>query len=458
MKEHLTDADLQDLVTGEAVSTRWVRRLLHLRHCDSCQQRAEELFPGRGLKIVDRLFPSLSAASEDPDGPGGDVWVDLQRVPDPVLRQVLEVNLKLAREEERAVQIWRRFRDQAPERWWLLARNFPGFTTLGMANLLLREARRLWRRNARRSELLTRLSLELLESLERSEYDLRCVEETRALAWGYLANVLRVQDRLREAEEALSNGERHLAEESVTERAWLRRFRAALSKDQRRYREALEASREARALFCRLRERKAEAWMVIQEALILKESGMYVKARSLLEGLVEGFEEAIVGPEVYFIAVQHLTVALARGGNGLEARRWLKEVEERSAAFPEAVTQARIVWTRGLVKGAVGDWERAVEEFAEAQRVFVEFGRAFDAALVSLDLAASYLEQGRVGEAARLAAEMLPIFESLEIEREALAALLLFVKSLRQEQATVEAVREAAHRLRTAPPAQVASS
>jgi len=459
MKEHLTDGDLQELVGGEAVSTRWVKRLLHLRHCDSCQQRAEELLPGRGLKIVNRLFPSLSAASRDPDGPDGQVWVDLNCVPDAVLRKVLELNTKLAREEERAVQLWHRFRDHKPERWSLLARNHPGFATLGMVELLLRESRRFWRRDGRRAELLTRLALEIHGRLQATEYDDRCLTETGALVRGYLANALRIQDRFAEADVWLKEAEGQLSQDSaLLETAWLRRFRAALAKDQRLLPAALEAAREARRLFCRVRASKDEGWMLLQESFILGDMGSLEESTELVERFLRVFEEETVGRELYFVAIQHLTVNLARDCKGVPARRWLQEVQRRAPEFPEALTQARVVWTRGLVLHALGDWDRAVEEFLQSRDVFVEYGHAYDAALVCFDLAASHLEIGQPGAAAQLAAEMLPIFESLEIEREALAALLLFVKSLRQEQATVAAVREAAHRLRTAPPAQVASS
>lgn len=459
MKEHLTDAELQELVGGEAISTRWVKRLLHLRHCDSCQQRAEELCPGRGLKIVNRLFPSLSAASRELDGPDGQVWVDLSCVPDAVLRQVLELNTKLAREEEKAVQLWHRFRDHKPERWSLLARNHRGFATLGMVELLLRESRRFWRRDGRRSELLSRLALEIHGRLRATEYDDRCLEEAGALIRGYLANALRIQDRFAEADAWLKQAECQVSEDSaLLETAWLRRFRAALAKDLRLFSGALEAAREARRLFRHMRASKDEGWMLLQESFILGDMGSLEESTELVEQFLRAFEEGSVGRELYFVAIQHLTVNLARDCRGVSARRWLREVERRAPEFPEALTQARVVWTRGLVHGAVGHWERAVEEFLKSRDIFVEYGRAYDAALVCFDVAASHLEMGQPSEAAQLAAEMIPIFESLEIEREAVAALLLFVKSLRQERATVEAVREAAHRLRTAPPAQAASS
>ena len=48
---------------------------------------------------------------------------------------------------------------------------------------------------------------------------------------------------------------------------------------------------------------------------------------------------------------------------------------------------------------------------------------AYDTALVSLDLASLYAEQGRMAELKRIAEEMVPFFSSRQIHREALAAL-----------------------------------
>ena len=64
---------------------------------------------------------------------------------------------------------------------------------------------------------------------------------------------------------------------------------------------------------------------------------------------------------------------------------------------------------------------------------FIKQEIPFDAALVSLDLAAVYLKQDRIHELKRLAAEMLAVFQSLVIHPEALAAYTLFSEAVRRE-------------------------
>lgn len=66
----------------------------------------------------------------------------------------------------------------------------------------------------------------------------------------------------------------------------------------------------------------------------------------------------------------------------------------------------------------------------------------YDMALVSLDLAVIYLEQGHTQKVKELAREMRPIFYREQVHREALAALKLFCESAAQETATAGLARQ----------------
>lgn len=216
--------------------------------------------------------------------------------------------------------------------------------------------------------------------------------------------------------------------------------------------QALRAVRKAKRLFQQLRDPDLPL-LVLLEALVVQESGELHESEKLIRRLLEDPPEQPLSPEAHFLAIQHLTVALALQGRGTEAHRFLREVEMRAGEFPEPLSQARLVCTRGLVFDALADWPRAAACYRKARQVFAKWEIAYDVALVSLDLAAVELEQGHTAEAAKLASEMLPIFRSLNIERESLAALHLLARALRQSEATVAAVREAAWLLR-APGAQ----
>lgn len=78
--------------------------------------------------------------------------------------------------------------------------------------------------------------------------------------------------------------------------------------------------------------------------------------------------------------------------------------------------------------------------FLHVRRSLTAEDNGYDTAMVSLDLALVYARQGRAADLKRLAEEMHAVFESQEIHREALAALLLFQQAAREERLSVERV------------------
>jgi hypothetical protein len=70
--------------------------------------------------------------------------------------------------------------------------------------------------------------------------------------------------------------------------------------------------------------------------------------------------------------------------------------------------------------------------------------------MASLDLALLYLREGRTAEVQPLAAEMVALFESRDVHREALAAVHLFQEAAQREEVTAGVVREVAGRLEAA--------
>lgn len=88
--------------------------------------------------------------------------------------------------------------------------------------------------------------------------------------------------------------------------------------------------------------------------------------------------------------------------------------------------------------------ENAEEGFRLVRDGFLQEGNAYDAALVALELATMYAEQGRTGEVKALAEEMVPAFEAQDVHRETLAALILFRDAARTEKVTLAFLGELA--------------
>ncbi len=72
----------------------------------------------------------------------------------------------------------------------------------------------------------------------------------------------------------------------------------------------------------------------------------------------------------------------------------------------------------------------------------------YDAALVSLDLALLFAQEGCHEDLKRLASELMPIFEARDVHREAIVALLMFRQACEEERVTVDLVRQFAAYLR----------
>ncbi len=134
----------------------------------------------------------------------------------------------------------------------------------------------------------------------------------------------------------------------------------------------------------------------------------------------------------------------------MEAQYLYREARPLYRDFPDAWAQNRRKWVRAKIARGLGQEKLAETLFLIARDGFVAEGVPYDTALVSLEIATLYAEQGRPADLRRLAEEMVPIFSSLQIHREALAALAFLKQAIEAENATVELVASVADYLRRA--------
>jgi hypothetical protein len=119
-------------------------------------------------------------------------------------------------------------------------------------------------------------------------------------------------------------------------------------------------------------------------------------------------------------------------------------------SFPDAWTQNRRKWVKGRITRGLGQLRQAEALFLAAREGFLAEGIPYDTALVSLEIALLYVEQGRTAELKQLAVEMVPIFSSRHIHREALAALSFLQQALAGEAVATEVVARVADYLKRA--------
>jgi tetratricopeptide (TPR) repeat protein len=98
-------------------------------------------------------------------------------------------------------------------------------------------------------------------------------------------------------------------------------------------------------------------------------------------------------------------------------------LEEEGSAPVDAL---RMDWSAGRILAEAGQYGESLAVFETARNGFVELGLAAEAGQISLDLSLSLLQLGRVQELKEVAQEMLPIFRSRLLHKEAFAAVQFF--------------------------------
>ena len=132
-------------------------------------------------------------------------------------------------------------------------------------------------------------------------------------------------------------------------------------------------------------------------------------------------------------------VNLCHLGLFAEAKEGLPEL--RKLILAKSADEVRLRWLSGRVAVGLGQRAEARRAFERARREFEQRRNAYDNAMVSLDLAILHLEDGRSTPVAQLAEQMMWVFASQRVHREALAALRLFVEAALAGNATADFAR-----------------
>lgn len=333
----------------------------------------------------------------------------------------------------------------------LLLRNDLRYQTWGLFELLVERALEMATRDASYAEELGLLALRLADHLDPLVYDPELVADLRGRAWAHIGNARRVRSDFRGAEEAFDRADsclRRGTQESV-ERAIFLDLKASLRRAQRRFEEASKLLRRAVAIFLQYGHRHRAGRSLVNISMVHHYAGRPEQGIPLLYQalqLIDSEQE----PRLLLCARHNLIDYLASSGRYLEAQNLYRETRPLYRDFPDAWVQNRRKWVRGRIAQGLGQARLAESLFLAARDGFVEEGIPYDTALISLELASLYAEQGRTADLKRLAQEMVPIFSSLQIHREALAALTFLKQAMEAERASLELVNRVESYLRLA--------
>jgi tetratricopeptide (TPR) repeat protein len=417
---HPDPSTLERFFAGELSAEQDRRLQRHVFTCASCEDLLIELLPlseGGHQTVIRRIVAAQQPAA-------------LQR------------RLDLEAERLEASSLWEELRRHDSEGRRRLVANRT-YQTWGLFELLVDQSRDTLPQEPRAAEDLARLALAIAERLDADFYGDSAVEAAQVKAWTHLANALRVLADFRQAEQAFRKAETHLARSWLdpVDEALILELKGAMRRAQGRYGEALELLDGAIALYREVNESHHHGRALMVKGLTLQyqdepETAAECFRTSLF--LLDGLRE----PRLLVMSQCNLIGCLHDSGRSAEAAPLIPEARALIEQVGKRSDLLRLTWIEGKVRTALGQWATAERAFHWIREGFVEDGLAFDAALVSLDLAGLYVRQGKTAEAQRLAAEMLPVFRSHDVPREALGALIVFQRAAEMEQLTLGLVEE----------------
>jgi len=290
---------------------------------------------------------------------------------------------------------------------------------------------------------------------------LRWTEDRRNLPWlapllaraeAHRANALRVAGDLPDAERLFTRLRRLTAERPLTDpsaRAEIASLEASMQIDLRRFDEAEERLAAAAADY-RLAARPAGvARVLLKSANLTFTLGEPLKSLHLLEEAATALSPSH-DPLLVAAIVTCRVNALCDLDRAGEARPLLQQHRDLYCDRDDEHLAAIFTLLLGRVALGTGHLDDAEAHLAEARDRLLAVDRDYDALVTSLYLADALLAAGRTAELKRLAAELVPLFTSREVTREALAALRLLARAAKSEGVTAAVLTKVRERLQTA--------
>ena len=428
MNDHPPRETLEAFLVGELTS--WERRdvVLHLlTSCGECQSVLEPI----GAMMFKPGTPCVAAADESLyTGPIEAAFGAVRERKAALERERAEAQLKMAQ------LLYGRGRNGEA-----LFSDQPGFWTWGLCEALLGMSWDLRASDPAGMLNLAELAVEASERLDPALCGAEPLADLRTQAWSGLANACRVSDHLALAETAMARAceARKEGTGSPLLRARLAELSASLLCDQRQFPSAFRLLDLADRLYRRHGEMHDAGRTLITKGLHTgytgdPEEGIRLIARGLRR------IERDLDPRLVFEALHNILLFRVELGDFRAARQQLWEMRPLYAVHADRIAQVKLRWIEGKIFVGLCDLERAEAALLQAKEAFAAEGLTYDGALISFDLAAIWLRQGKTLQVHHLASEMLETFRARYIAREALASLLMLRDAAGRNEATLDLI------------------
>jgi hypothetical protein len=277
--------------------------------------------------------------------------------------------------------------------------------------------------------------------------------DLRFRAWAELGNALRVADDFVGAEQAFDTALGHWTAGTLDETLLARYLdlRASLYRARREFNSAQAALAVACSIYLRYGQRHLAGRAMIGHAIHTGLAGEPEAALQLISNglfLVEEHRE----PDLVIAAVHNQIHFLIDCEKYDEARKllFLNRGRFLRATAAGHISDLKMRWLEGRIDAGRGQLARAEEVLREVRDGFEAVGLGYNAALVTLELAAVILRQGRAAAASALVLEAAEAFTALRIHREMLMAVLYLRETVLQGAAEVPLLEKVSAFLRRA--------
>lgn len=430
---HLSTELLERFARGTGTKDENLKAIRHLSAgCVECR---------RAVAAASDLRASAAAPSAPPE-------LD-QAAIDRILKRVRERESQLGVERAEApVHLQELLRHPAAQRATLV-RNLKRFQTWGWCELLVSESYSLRFSDAAEGVALAELAVLAASCLDAPRYGEALVADMRGLACAHLANALRVASDLLGAEKAMRQAEIWMKQGTgdFLHEARLFEMKTNLRAAQRRFPEALRASKRAETRYGMARDQHKVGSVLLERAVVYTKMGEAGQAEELLRQSLELLDSRR-DPRLPLMAKAILAHCFTMAGRFGEAEQALRGLHAAFSRLGDRLTSLRMRWLEANAASGQEDSRRAELLLREVRSGFLAEEIPYDVALVSLDLAALYLTQGRTAEVKAIAQEIAAVFLALQVQREAYAAAILFQQAVEAETASVGLIKKLAQYLR----------
>ena len=304
------------------------------------------------------------------------------------------------------------------------------YASLSLCELLLRKSRELIGEDPGQARRAADLAGAMTEQLDLELYGAPVVQDTRAIAWAYMAETGRVSADLRTAETSHKAAGRLLGQEprDPLTQAELLTLQASLRAYGGRFENALGLLNRVASIHRRAGDRHRLGRTLLKKATVLGNAGRPDVAARLIRRSLELIDPPRE-PRLLVCAAHNAIWFLAESGRTSEASAWIQGARRLYQQAGDRRHLGRLRWLEGKIAPSLSAAEGAL---ADARESLSREGLPYEAALAAMDLAVLYANEGKGAAMRRQADQMLPFFRSEALYRETVMALLSFQQNAGQ--------------------------